>query len=378
MIDARIDKLSGLLINYSCDLKKGEKVLIEAINAPTVIVTSLIRSAKAVGVTPLVSLKDDQIIAELGSVYSESEVRLMADCELHLLRQVDAFISVRAIHSPLEYANIPPEKLGVILRNYVQPVHYEYRNQNLRWVALRWPTLAMARAANMDMTAFEDFFFEVCTIDYGRLEAAMVPLTELMGRTDEVRILGPGDTDISFSILGMPQYKSAGHHNVPDGELFTAPIRDSVNGRIHYNVPSVYYGTVFQDVCFDFRSGKIVQATSSNTGRLNEILDQDEGARYVGEFAFGLNPSITTPIRDILFDEKISGSIHLTPGNAYPSCNNGNKSAIHWDLILNQTLEWGGGEIFFDGTLVRKNGLFVLPELAGLNPETKSPGAVLS
>jgi aminopeptidase len=369
MTDARIDRLAELLIGYSCALKAGEKVLIEAINAPADIVISLIRAAKAAGATPLVSLKDDQVIAELASAYDEAEITLMAACELHVLKQVDAFISIRAVHRADEYSNIPPEQLANVLRHYIQPVHNEYRNQNLRWVALRWPTSLMAERARMSLAAFEKFFFDVCIIDYAEMEAAMDPLAKLMASADKVRIVGPSDTDISFSIQGMPRYKSAGRHNLPDGELLTAPIRDSANGRIRFNVPSVYYGTTFENVCLDFREGKIVKATCNNSERLNEILDQDAGARYLGEFAFGLNPSITSSIGDILFDEKIAGSIHLAPGNSYPNCNNGNKSAIHWDLILIQKPEWGGGEVFFDGTLVRKNGRFVLPDLAGLNPD---------
>lgn len=369
-MDARIEKLAGLLINHSCALRSGERVFIEAINAPVEIVVSLIRAAKAAGATPLVSLKDDRVISELGAAYTADDVKLMADCELYTLRQVDAFISIRAIQNAQEYSNIPGENLKNILRHYIQPVHLQYRNENLRWVALRWPTPSMAERARMTTHGFEDFFFKVCTLDYERLDAAMNPLVELMSRTDRVRIVGPGQTDLSFSIKGMSQYKSSGRHNIPDGELFTAPVRDSIEGRIRYNVPSVYYGTLFEDVCFDFHLGKITNATSrDNSEKLNEVLDQDEGARFIGEFAFGFHPQINEPIRDILFDEKMAGSVHLTPGNAYLECDNGNRSAIHWDLILIQTPAWGGGQIYFDGTLIRKDGSFVLPELALLNPE---------
>jgi aminopeptidase len=370
MRDERIEKLAWLLINHSCALKAGEKVFIEAINAPVEIVLGLIEAAKKIGATPLVALKDDRLIGELCSVYTEDDVKLMADCELYTLRQMDAFISIRATHNSQEYANVPGEKLKTVLRHYVQPVHLRYRNENLRWVALRWPTPAMAERARMTTRGFEDFFFDVCTLDYEKLDRAMNPLVELMRRTETVRIVGPNDTDISFSIKGMSQYKSAGRHNIPDGELFTAPIRDSIEGRIRYNVPSVYYGTLFEDVCFDFRQGKIVKATSrDNSEKLNEVLNQDEGARFIGEFAFGFHPRIREPLRDILFDEKIAGSVHLTPGNAYLECDNGNRSAIHWDLILIQTPAWGGGRIFFDETLVRLDGSFVLQELAPLNPE---------
>jgi aminopeptidase len=225
----------------------------------------------------------------------------------------------------------------------------------------------------MSTEAFEDYFFSVCAIDYARMEAAMEPLAALMRETDEVRIKGV-DTDLSFSIRNMRQYKSAGRRNIPDGELFTAPVRDSVRGRIRYNVPSVYYGTKFEDVQLEFTGGKITRAVcaAGNTQRLNELLDQDEGARYIGEFAFGCHPHITRPTGDILFDEKIGGSVHLAAGNAYRDCDNGNRSAIHWDLILKQTPDAGGGEVYFDNVLIRRDGRFVLPELAPLNPENLS------
>jgi len=293
----------------------------------------------------------------------------MADCELYTLRQMDAFISIRGFGNISELSDVPEEKVKLILEHYIRPVHLEQRNKNTKWVAVRWPTPAMAQRAGMSTEAFEDFFFNACMIDYAEMERAMEPLAALMRRTDMVKIVRPDDTDISFSIKGMPQCKYAGHHNVPDGELFTAPIRDSVNGTIQYNVPSAFYGTIFTDICFDFKDGKIVKATSNHTERINEILDQDEGARYTGEFAFGLNPMITEAIKDGLFDEKMRGTIHLTPGNAYRECDNGNHSGVHWDLILDQTPEMGGGEIYFDEVLIREDGRFVLEDLQGLNPE---------
>jgi len=183
-----------------------------------------------------------------------------------------------------------------------------------------------------------------------------------------VRLLGPG-TDLSFSIKDIPVMKSCGLRNVPDGEVFTAPVKESVNGVITYNCPAIFQGVAFDNIRFRFEKGKIVEATANNTEKLNQILDTDEGARYIGEFALGLNPYIHHPMRDILFDEKIGGSFHLTPGNAYATAFNGNRSAIHWDLISIQTSAYGGGEIWFDDKLVRKDGRFVLTELTGLNPE---------
>ena len=367
--DLRINELAKLVINHSCALRGGEKILIEAIGVPNEIIVALIREAKAVGGTPIVTIKDDRIIRELCSCYNEDDIKLMADCELHTLKQMDVFIGIRGTLNVHELSDVPRQKLRSILEHYIRPVHLEEKHQNTKWVVLRWPTPSMADRAGMSTEAFEDLYFTACTVDYGRMEAAMNPLIDLMQRTDRVRIFGPRNTDITFSIKGMPQYKYAGRHNIPDGELFTAPVRDSVNGRIHYNVSFIFYGLTFEDVCLDFKHGKIVKATCNDTKKINEVLDQDEGARYVGEFAFGFNPYILRPIQDILFDEKIMGSIHLTPGNAYKQCSNGNKSAIHWDLILMQTPEMGGGEIYFDEVLIRSDGRFVLEELQGLNPE---------
>jgi aminopeptidase len=194
-------------------------------------------------------------------------------------------------------------------------------------------------------------------------------LAALMKKTDQVRILGPENTDISFSIKDMPRCVYAGKHNLPDGEVFTVPVKNSVEGRIQFNVASVFYGYTFENIAFEFKQGRIVDASCNHTSKLNEILDQDEGARYIGEFALGLNPKIMRPVGDVLFDEKIAGSIHLTPGNCYKICDNGNRSSIHWDLILIQTAQMGGGEIYFDNQLIRKDGRFNISELEGLNPE---------
>jgi aminopeptidase len=234
---------------------------------------------------------------------------------------------------------------------------------------LRWPTPSMAQMAEMSTSAFEDFYFNVCTLDYARMAKAMTPLVELMQKTDRVRLRGPRDTDLQFSIKGIPAIPCDGRVNIPDGEVFTAPVKLSVNGVIHFNCPTIYRGVTHNDIRLVFREGKIVEATSTSTDKLNEVLDADAGARYVGEFAIGFNPHCTKPMKDILFDEKIAGSIHFTPGACYDEASNGNKSDIHWDMVMRQTPESGGGEIYFDDRLVRKDGRFVVPELLGLNPE---------
>jgi aminopeptidase len=239
---------------------------------------------------------------------------------------------------------------------------------NTKWCVMRYPNESFAQLAGMSTDDFEDFYFNVCNLDYSKMSKAMDNLIELMEKTDKVRIVGPG-TDLTFSIKGIPAIKCDGKMNIPDGEVFTAPVRDSVNGVITFNTPAVSEGFTYEDIRFEFKDGKIIGATSNDTDRINKKLNTDEGARYIGEFAIGVNPYILKPMKDTLFDEKIMGSIHLTPGRCYDEASNGNKSAIHWDLVLIQTKEYGGGEIYFDDVLVRKDGLFVVEPLLCLNPE---------
>jgi aminopeptidase len=196
----------------------------------------------------------------------------------------------------------------------------------------------------------------------------MNALAKLMTKAKDVHIMGPG-TDLRFSIAGIPGIPCGGSHNIPDGECFTAPVKHSVEGVVTYNAPSIYQGIAFDNVKFEFKQGKIVKATANNTKAINKILDTDDGARYIGEFAIGFNPHILEPMRDILFDEKIAGSFHFTPGQAYDGVGNGNKSQVHWDMVCIQRPEYGGGEIWFDGKLIRKDGIFVPKALNKLNPD---------
>jgi aminopeptidase len=226
----------------------------------------------------------------------------------------------------------------------------------------------MSQQAGMSTESFEDYYFDVCCLDYTKMGEEMKNLIALMDKTDKVRIVSPG-TDLTFSIKGIDTEPCAGDMNIPDGEVFTAPVKDSVNGTLAFNTPSLFKGTTFENITFEFKDGKIVKADGNFPDKINQILDTDEGARYIGEFAIGVNPYITKPMKDTLFDEKIAGSIHITPGRCYDEADNGNKSAIHWDLVLIQTPEFGGGEIYFDDVLIRKDGLFVIDELKGLNPD---------
>ena len=284
------------------------------------------------------------------------------------MSKMDCFIGFTAPQNLNAWIDVPQEKMEIYSKVYYHPVHLQQRLNHTRWVVLRSPTPAMAQLAGMSEEAFEDFFYNVCTLDYDKMSKAMDALVKLMAKTDKVHIVSPG-TDLTFSIKGLPQIKCDGKMNIPDGEVYTAPVKNSVNGTISYNTQSLEQGFLYENIQFTFKDGKIVDAKANDTQRINQHLDTDEGSRYVGEFAIGVNPYILNPMKETLFDEKIAGSIHFTPGNAYADCDNGNRSAIHWDLVLIQRPEYGGGEIYFDEVLVRKDGLFVLPELECLNPE---------
>ena len=374
MKDPRIEKLAQNIVNHSIKVKAGDRVLIQNNNVTPDFIKALVRATYKAGGLPFVSLKDVFIERELMLGATEEQMKIRAEIELAEMKQMNCFVGFRAMQNLYEQSDVPAEKNALYQKLYYEPVHMQQRLNHTRWVVMRWPTAAMAQLSGMSLEAFEDFYFDVCCLDYAKMSKAMDPLVELMEKTDRVRIVSPATetcarTDLSFSIKGLPAIKCDGACNIPDGEVYTAPVKDSVNGRISYNTPSLEGGFLYENISFEFKDGKIIKATANNTERINKVLDTDSGARFVGEFALGVNPYILSPMKETLFDEKISGSIHFTPGNSYDDCNNGNKSAVHWDLVLIQRPEYGSGEIWFDDVLIRKDGRFVLPQLEGLNPE---------
>ncbi len=368
MRDPRTRQLAHLLVHHSTRLQAGEAVLIEAFDLRSSLVHELVEEVQAVGAIPVVSLRDQSVIRAQLLGATEAQLALQGEIELQQMKAVQAYIGIRGAENVSELADVPADRMAMYQRLVAQPVHLNYRVNHTRWVVLRYPNAAMAQLANMSTEAFEDFYFRVCNVDYGRMRDAMQPLVQRMRRTDRVHLKGPG-TDLRFSIRGIGAVPCFGERNVPDGECFTAPVRDSVEGTITYNTPSVYLGTTYDHIAFTFERGRIVRATGNPQDKLDHLLDTDDGARYIGEFSLGFNPFVQHPMKDTLFDEKIAGSLHFTPGQCYETTENGNRSKVHWDLVLIQRPEYGGGEVWFDGELIRKDGLFVVPDLAGLNPD---------
>ncbi|MDA0767176.1 MAG: aminopeptidase [Verrucomicrobia bacterium] len=367
MHDPRIDELARQLVRYSTALKKGERVLIDLADVPEAMGVALIREARARGAEPFLRVGSNRLNREMLFGATESQYRTIAKHQLAEMKDMDAYIAIRGSHNITEFSDVPGKNMALATGEMRKVM--DHRVRKTKWCVLRWPHPSMAQMAGMSTEAFEDFYFRVCLLDYKALLPAMNTLKRLMDKTDKVHLKGPG-TDLRFSIKGIPAIASGGNYNIPDGEVFTSPVKDSVEGVVRYNAPSIYQGIAFDGIELEFAKGRIVRAEAAGgkTKALNRILDSDAGARYVGEFAIGFNPEVREPMRDILFDEKIAGSFHFTPGQAYEEADNGNRSQVHWDMVSIQRSDWGGGEMWFDGKLVRKNGKFLAKNLVKLNP----------
>lgn len=366
MTDPRLQQLARTVVHYSASVQPGEKVLIRALDVhDSAVLAPFIDEIHAAGGHAFIDYTDYAVNRRMMLHGTEEQFRLDAAMKLEQMRQMDAVVLILGEDNISEYADVPAAKRDAF-RKWYRPVTDEQTKK--KWILFNYPTKAYAQLAEMSTESYAQFLYDTCTMDYSRMSAAMDPLTELMTNTDRVRIVAPG-TDLSFSIQDIPAIKCDGKVNLPDGEVYSAPVRDSVEGTITFNTRASYLGQNFSDVAFTFEKGRIVDCRSDNEAKLNELLNTDEGARHIGEFAIGVNPHIDRIMNDIGFDEKINGSIHFALGQAYENADNQNRSDIHWDIVLLMKPEYGGGEIYFDDTLISKDGLFVLDSLKGLNPE---------
>ena len=371
MNDPRFQILASTIVNHSCQLKTGENILIESFDIPEEMVIALVEAVQKAGGNPHVDMRSSRVLRTLQENTSVDGIKVWADCDLHRMTKMQAYVGLRGAHNANEMSGMAEAQMKIVGANYQKPVHLERRVKHTKWVVLRWPSPSMAQLAKTSTSAFEDYYFRVCCVDYAKMDRAVQPLVARMKKADRVHIKGPGPTDLKFSIKNVGAVPCSGERNIPDGECFTAPIRDSVEGILQYNTPTLYQGCSFANIRFEFVKGKIIKATcDGDQEKLNSILDSDEGARYIGEFSLGFNPAILTPMQDTLFDEKIAGSFHFTPGQCYEEAENGNRSQVHWDIVCIQRPEFGGGTISFDDEIIRKDGRFIVTDLSGLNPES--------
>lgn len=365
-MDPRNIKLAKTLVNYSISLKKYEKVLIEASGFECIeLVEAIVKEIYNIGGVPYVNYNNATIQRSLLMEITESQARLKADYDEKFMYEMDAYIAIRDDNNIFQITDVPVENINIFTKATELLSKTRLRK---KWVVIYYPSPSMAQSAKKSTSAFKEFYYKMCNLDYSKMDSAQNVLKTIMENTDFIRIVGPG-TDLQFSIKDIPVVKCSGKHNIPDGEIFTSPVKNSVFGYITYNLPSIKNGFLFEGIRLDFKDGKIIKSTANDTERISKIFEIDEGARYIGEFAIGLNPYINDPIHNILFDEKITGSFHFNPGRASEDAFNGNISALSWDLVSIQTPKYGGGEIYFDNKLIRKDGRFVLEELFALNPE---------
>ena len=365
MNDPRIEKLAGILVDYSTKVRKGDVVIIDFSGMrPLPLVKEIYKKCLENGARSVeYNFSSEVLTRTFYELAKEPQLTFFPRHRLEAMKKATVYIGINGTENTQNYARTPLPSM-VKREKVLRPI-VNRRVDFTRWVITRYPTNGVAQDAKMSLEEFEDFYFKACNIEWPDFSKKITYLWRLVAKTEDVRIKAL-DTDLRFSIKGIPAIKSEGLRNMPDGEVFTAPVKDSVQGYITYNTPSLYHGKEFNGIRFEFKNGKIVKAGAKvgSVQDLNKILDSDKGARYIGEFSFGLNKNIHQPMKNILFDEKIMGSIHLTPGQAYKTADNGNRSSIHWDLVK---ILKSDGEIYLDGKLIQKNGKFVVKELRGLN-----------
>lgn len=360
-------KLAERIVNYSIHVKPEEKVLVQYSDCDDEFLECLQKEILKARAYPFFKCINRALHKNELIIGNQKLFELKTKYDEVLYRDMDCIILIGGSNNIYDYANVNTKIKEIYDKIYTQCIHFDIRIKK-RWVLLRYPSASFAQLAEMGTKEFEQYFFDVCSLDYEKMDKACVALKKLMERSDRVKIVAPG-THLEFSIKGLPAIICSGQCNLPDGEVYTAPVKDSINGEITFNVPAMQGGLKFENIHLTFKNGKVVNFDCNNNKEFEKILNLDDGSRYVGEFSFGINPYVTKSINDILFDEKMCGSLHMALGCSYDDCNNTNKSVLHWDLILNQTPEYGGGEIWLDGVKVRENGKFILPELVALNPE---------
>jgi aminopeptidase len=353
--DARVKKLAETLVRHSIQAEKDEVVLIRSDEAGKPLALEVFRQVLAAGAHPHLSVQFEEADEIFMRHAARHQIQNTPRLRLLEARNIDALV---AIHAPLNLKGLSrtsPER-QVERARVLKPIQERIMTK-VRWVIVNFPTQALAQEAEMSLEEYQDFLYRACNQDWKAESQKMTRLARQLEKGDRVRLVGK-ETDIGFRIRGRKFVVAAGENNVPDGEVFTTPWESSVEGRIYFDFPALHAGREVRGVRLWFEKGRVVKATAEKSEKyLHAMIGTDTGARRVGEFGIGLNKRITRFSKDILFDEKIGGTIHLALGRAYPETGGINKSAIHWDLIKDLRRR---GEFYLDGRLIQKNGKFLI------------------
>lgn len=358
-MDNRVSELAALLVGYSLKVKKGDVVKISGTELAKPLILAAYEEVVKKGGHPLVDLFFD----EAGEIFyrraSGAQLDYLSPVRLYAAKKIDAALFIHSPSNTRMLSDVGPAKIARV-RRANKPVS-DIIMKRVRWVLVNYPTRALAQEAEMPLSRYEDFLFNSCLVDWREMKRDLQYLKKVLERTDVVRIVGE-DTDISFSIRGRKAIICAGESNMPDGEIFTAPVEGSVEGKIYYGFPAIFGGREVSGIRLRFEKGKVVEATAEkNEDLLLRLLDTDRGARVPGEFGIGYNYGIDRFTRDILFDEKIGGTIHIALGKSYAESGGKNDSALHWDMIKDLRQE---GVIYLDDRPIMEKGSFYFKKTA--------------
>ncbi len=364
-MDPRVRKWARLLVDYSIGVKKGDVVLIRGSVEAQPLVKACFEEVLKRGAHPIVRLSFEGQSYTYYKLASEEQLTFISEIDRVTARTINGLISIIAESNTKELTNVDHKKVALARKAYreIRDILDERELKGeFRWVLTAYPSSGLAQDAEMSTEEFEEFVYEACGLNaedpveyWKNVAERQERIVEFLNGVKQLRFVGT-DTDITLSVEGRKWINCKGDRNMPDGEVFTSPVEDSVNGYIYFDFPAVYSGVEVVGVRLVFEEGKIVKATADKgEDFLNKMLDTDEGARYLGEVAFGLNEGIKRFTKDILFDEKIGGTIHMAAGASYPETGGKNKSGLHWDFIKNMK----EGEVYADGKLIYKNGQFL-------------------
>lgn len=353
-MDQRDEKLANILVHYSIKAKKGDKVIIDFHEAGKTLALEVYKKLLDIGAFVYLEAKLDGFEHAYYKHASSEQINHVFDFEHEKPDEVDARVVIRSSFNSKEMSNIAPEKIAA-RRKTMQPFLNKYVEK--RWILTYYPSHGMAQEADMSLEEYKEFYFKTCLLDWESVKESQEKLKNAIDDGKVMRVVGE-KTDITLSMEGRDGIKCCGEHNMPDGEVFYAPVETQVNGHVYFDLPSIFSGKEVKGIYLEFENGKIIKATAEkNQELLHAILSTDEGSKYLGEVGIGTNFQITKPTKEILFDEKIGGSIHMAVGRAYKEGGGQNESAIHWDMIKDLRKK---GEIYIDGKLIQKNGKFLL------------------